>query len=197
MGALAARRRMRTVSWNSSGEALMIRSVLLACACLTLAGCVRDDVVVENAQLASARATAASVAAPGGPAQSPPPGAGLTSTARLAKAREIMMNKTTMAGATLLLASPASLNADCTPLGPVEAKVVTAPEHGKVRIAPGPAFPNYVPGDPPYACNAHRSPATIITYRAAPGFSGEDSTAVQIFFPDGDAPTVLFHIAVR
>jgi hypothetical protein len=22
-------------------------------------------------------------------------------------------------------------------------------------------------------------------------------TAVQIFFPDGDAPTVLFHIAVR
>lgn len=175
----------------------MVRSVLLACACLALAGCVKDDVVVENAQLASTRAAAASVAAPAPAAQPAPPAVALTPTARLAKAREIVMNKATMAGSTLLLASPAALNADCSPMGPVGAKVVVAPEHGKVRIAPGTAFPNYVPGDPPYACDAHRSPATIITYRAAPGFSGEDATAVQIFFPDGDAPTVLFHIAVR
>jgi hypothetical protein len=175
----------------------MVRSVLLACACLALGGCVKDDVVVEDAQVTSTHAAAASVVAPAAAAQPAPPSVALTSTARLAKAHEIMLNKTTMAGATLLLASPASLNADCTPLGPVVAKVVVAPEHGKVRIAAGTAFPHYVPGDPPYECNSHRSPATIITYRAAPGFSGEDSTAVQIFFPDGDAPTVLFHIAVR
>ncbi len=71
------------------------------------------------------------------------------------------------------------------------------PDHGVVQIRQGVAYPRYVPGDPPFARNAIRSPATIITYRSSPGFSGEASDAVQIFFPDGDAPTVLFHIAVQ
>jgi len=179
----------------------MFRSVLLACACLALGGCVKDDVVVEDGQVTSTHAVAASVAAPvavpAAAAQPAPPTVVLTSTARMAKAKEIVMHKATMAGATLLLAAPESLNADCSPLGSVGAKVVVAPDHGKVRIASGTAFPHYVPGDPPYACNSRRSPATIITYQSSPSFYGEDTTAVQIFFPDGDAPTVLFHIAVR
>ncbi len=102
-----------------------------------------------------------------------------------------------MAGTTLMLASPQALARDCSPLGPVEAKVVTQPDHGTVAIAKGMAFSNYTPGDPPYLCNAKKSPATLITYRSAPGFSGQDTAAVQIFFPDGHAPTMLFHIDVR
>jgi hypothetical protein len=165
----------------------MVRPVVYVCACLALGGCVKNDVTTMNAQLAPV-----AVAAP-----VRPPTVVLTSTARLARAREIIMDKTTLSGATLLLASPAALAPDCTPLGVVEAKVVVPPEHGVVHIRQGTAFPHYVPGDPPYACNAIRSPATIITYRSSPGFSGEDSAGVQIFFPDGAAPTVLFHIAVQ
>jgi hypothetical protein len=52
-------------------------------------------------------------------------------------------------------------------------------------------------GDPPYLCNAKKSPATLITYRSAPDFTGKDTAAVQIFFPDGRAPTMLFHLEVR
>ncbi len=77
------------------------------------------------------------------------------------------------------------------------AKVVVPPDHGVVHIAQGTAFPNYVPGDPPFACNGVRRPATIITYRSAASFTGEDSAAVQIFFQDGDAPTVVFHVDVE
>jgi hypothetical protein len=114
----------------------------------------------------------------------------------MAKAREIITHKTTTSGAILILASPASLASDCTPLGPVEVKVIVPPQHGVVHAAPGTAFPHYVPGDPPYACNGKRSPATIITYRSAPDFSGDDSTLLQIFFPDGDAPKILFNVSV-
>jgi hypothetical protein len=165
----------------------MVRCVAYACACLALTGCIKNDVSTTNAQIMPV-----GVAAP-----ARPPRVILTSTAQLAKAREIVMNTTTMYGATLILASPVSLAADCTQLGTVAAKVVMPPSHGVVHIAQGTAFPHFVPGDPPYACNAQKSPATIITYRSSRGFSGEDTTAVQIFFPDGSAPTVLFHIAVQ
>jgi hypothetical protein len=165
----------------------MVRSVIYMCACLLLAGCVQTDVTTANTQLMPV-----GVAAP-----VRPPTVVLTPTARLANAREIIIAKTTLAGSTLMLASPESLAADCTPLGVVGAKVVVAPDHGVVDIRQGKAFPNYVPGDPPYACNSIKSPATIITYRSSPDFAGEDTAAVQLFFPDGHAPTVLFHIAVQ
>jgi hypothetical protein len=165
----------------------MVRSAVYACVCLSLAGCIKNDVTTTNAQIMPVGVAAAPRA----------PSVVLTSTARLANAREIITNKTTIAGATLILASPASLAVDCTPLGTVEAKVVVPPDHGVVHISHGMAYPHFVPGDPPFACNSRRSPATIITYRSSAGFSGQDTAAVQIFFPDGAAPTILFHIAVQ
>lgn len=177
----------------------MLRYVSLACLGLGLVGCSNSTVTVENVQAAqsSSTAVAAQAAAPQSAAASPPVRTVLTSTAQMATAHEIVWHKTTTAGATLTLASPASLAADCSPLGPVEVKVLTPPQHGVVHVQPGKAFPHYVPGDPPYACNGEPRPATIVTYRATSGYVGEDTTKVQIFFPDGDAPMVLFHIAVE
>jgi hypothetical protein len=165
----------------------MLRSVVYLAAGLALCGCVINDNSTRNAQIVAVAATA----------PPPSPHVILTPTARLANAREIVLNKTTTAGATLRLASPQALAPDCSPLGPVSAKVVTPPQNGTISIRPGTAFSNFVPGDPPYACNAQRTPATIITYRSSPAFVGEDRAAVQIFFPDGHAPIVLFHIAVE
>lgn len=64
-------------------------------------------------------------------------------------ARLVTVNKITTVGATLMLASPQSLARDCTPLGQVEVKVTTAPDHGIIHIDKGMAFSNFVPGDPP------------------------------------------------
>jgi hypothetical protein len=163
---------------------------LYAFACLSLGGCVTNNLTTQNAQV-----TPVSSAAPARPQL--PPAPNMTPTARLANAKMITVNKTTTAGATLMLASPQSLANDCSPLGQVNAKVITPPDHGTVNIEKGTAFSNYTPGDPPYLCNAKKSPATLITYRSAPGFSGQDTTSVQIFFPDGRAPTMLIHIEVR
>ena len=96
-----------------------------------------------------------------------------------------------------MLATLQSLAKDCSPLGEIDVKVVTPPDHGAVHIEKGMAFSNYTPGDAPYLCNAKKSPATVITYRSASGFSGQDTAAVEVFFPDGHAPTMLFHIEVR
>jgi hypothetical protein len=121
----------------------------------------------------------------------------MTPTARIANAQIVTVDKTTSAGSTLMLASPQSLARDCQTLGRVEAKVMTPPDHGTVHIEAGSAFPNFVPGDPPYACNGKRYPATLISYQSAADFTGQDSAVVQIFFPDGKAPTIRFQIAVR
>jgi hypothetical protein len=170
---------------------LMSRPVLYAFACLSLAGCVTNNLSTQDAQLAS-------IAAPA-PARLPVPTSApsMTPTARLATAKLITVSKTTKAGDTLMLASPQALARDCTPLGQVDAKVITPPNNGSIHIDKGTAFPNFVPGDAPYLCDTKRSPATLISYRSAPGFSGQDTAVVQIFFPDGRAPTILFHIAVR
>ena len=164
---------------------------LSAIACLLLGGCVTNTLSTQNAQVVSLGAAAA-------PAR-PAPAAGpvLTPTARLAAARTISTTKTTRAGAVLSLASPQALAPDCTSLGQVDAKVMLPPDHGTIHIEHGSAFSNFVPGDPPFACNARKSPATLITYRSEPGFSGEDTASVQVFFPDGRAPTLVFHISVR
>ncbi|GAB0118918.1 hypothetical protein Acid7E03_29900 [Acidisoma sp. 7E03] len=131
-----------------------------------------------------------------------PPGvtigtAPMTSTEKMVKSKELVTHKTTISGGILLLASASSLAPDCTPLGPIEVKIITPPQHGTVHAAAGTAFPEYVRGDPPYACNKKRSPAEIITYQSTPGFTGEDSTLMQIFFPNGDAPKMLFHLSVE
>ncbi len=109
----------------------------------------------------------------------------------------ITVKKTTTPGMALTLASPQSLASDCSPLGEVDAKVIAPPDHGSIDIRQGLIFSHYVPGDPPYLCNARKTPATVITYRANHGYSGEDTTSVQVFFPNGQAPILLFHIEVR
>jgi hypothetical protein len=162
----------------------MLRSVIFACLCLFLGGCVTNTFAAQNQQ----------VALPPPPPR--PPAVVETPTLRLATARLISVHKTTMAGETLLLASPQALAADCSPLGEVRAKVLTPPGNGTIHIAHGMAFSDFVPGDPPFLCNTRRTPATLITYRASPGFSGEDTAVVRIVFPDGRAPTILFHITV-
>nr|WP_294556203.1 hypothetical protein [uncultured Rhodopila sp.] len=169
----------------------MSQPMLYIFTCLALGGCVTNNLTTQNAQIAQGGGTA--------PARSPVPAAapGMTPAARLATARVVTVDKTIMAGQTLLLASPQSLARDCTPLGKVDAKVITPPENGTIHIDSGMAFPNFTPGDPPYLCNSKKLPATVISYRSTPGFSGRDTAVVQFFFPDGNAPTFLFHIAVR
>ena len=125
------------------------------------------------------------------------PAVRMTSTALLASARLITVNKTTTAGATLHLAAPQALGPDCSPLGQVVVRVTAPPDHGTVHIGQGMIFSNYKPGDAPYLCNARKTPATVVSYQAAAGFAGSDVTVIHVFFPDGRAPTIRYDITVN
>lgn len=174
----------------------MTRVAFCAILCLFASGCVTNTntLATQNAQLVPING-AGTGNAPRAPAR--PAAPTMTPTARLASADLITINKATTSGATLTLATPQALARDCSTLGTVTVKVVEAPDHGTIIVAPGTAFSNYVPGDAPYLCNARRTPATLLTYQPTPGFSGDDIAVVQIFFPDGKAPTDRFNIAVR
>ena len=173
----------------------MVRVVVCAVVCLTLSGCVTNTLSTQNAQVVPIGGGAAPARAQ--QPQAAPPRPTMTPAARLATARSITVNKQTTAGARLILGSLQSLARDCSPLGVVEAKLLTPPANGTVRIEQGTAFSNFSAGDPPYACNSRRSPATVVSYQASPGFTGQDAAVVQIFFPDGNAPTMVFSIGVR
>lgn len=162
----------------------MARASLAAMGCLWLGGCVNNTVATQNTQLEA-----------NGLASRPPPRR-VTPTAALASARLIIVHRTTSAGATLLLASPQALDPSCAPLGDIVVKVTSAPDHGTVHVAAGSAYSNFQPGDPPFMCNARKSPATLITYQAAAGYTGPDVAVVRIFFPDGHAPTIRYDITV-
>lgn len=173
-----------------------MRTWLYLAASLAIGGCVTNHMTTQNAQIGPvgggvpvARAVPATQARPQAPV--------LTPAARIASADLVTVRKTTTADARLLLASPQALARDCSPLGDVVVKVLEQPEHGTVQVEKGVAFPNYTPGDPPYLCNARRLPATLITYRAAAGYSGQDVTVVSVFFPDGKAPKIRFDIGVQ
>jgi len=162
-----------------------------ALTCLLLAGCVSNTLSSQNLQVS-----------PGGgsvPSRAPAahPTRRVTSTALLAAAKLITVNRTTTAGATLNLAGPQALGPDCSPTGEVVVKVTAAPDHGTVHVEQGMIFSNYKPGDPPYLCNARKTPATLVSYRATAGFVGDDVAVIQIFFPNGQAPMVRYNITVN
>ncbi len=129
-------------------------------------------------------------------APQPPSRHRATSTALIAAARLVTVRKTTTAGAMLRLASPSALAPDCTSLGAVVVKVTEPPDHGTVHVAHGMAFTDFRPGDPPYLCNARRTPATLVFYQPAPGYTGADTAVIRVFFPNGQAPTVRYDITV-
>lgn len=125
------------------------------------------------------------------------PAVRVTGTALLAAAKLVTIHKTTTAGAPLGLAAPQALDRDCVPLGQVVVKVLTPPDHGTIHVGQGTVFSNYQPGDPPFPCNARKTPATLVSYHAADGFLGDDVAVIRIFFPDGRAPTVRYDITVE
>ncbi|MCQ8279395.1 hypothetical protein NFI95_13195 [Acetobacteraceae bacterium KSS8] len=157
---------------------------------LTLGGCVSNSLSTQN-MMANTGAGGFPVASPARRVVRVSP------NALLANAKLITVNKTTTAGAELRLASPLPLDRTCAPDGDVIVKLITPPDHGSVTITHGTVLPNFTPADgPQYLCNSRKALATLVTYRATPGFTGDDAAVIQIFFPDGRAPSVRYNITV-
>jgi hypothetical protein len=78
-----------------------------------------------------------------------------------------------------------ALNPDCSPRGPIVARVVEKPAHGEVSFENGDVFPTYVQTAPLFVCNSKRTPGLMINYRSEQDFIGQDGMKIFLIFPDG------------
>ncbi|KMO37166.1 hypothetical protein VQ03_19625 [Methylobacterium tarhaniae] len=91
----------------------------------------------------------------------------------------------------------ASLFPDCSPQGPVVARLVDGPKHGSVRFTAEPSFPRYAPGSPLAACNARKVEGLKMTFEAAEGYEGLDAFRALIIYPDGSATNLDVKVSIR
>jgi hypothetical protein len=90
-----------------------------------------------------------------------------------------------------------SLNPDCTPDGQIVVRMTQPPQHGRVTIRNGRAFPNYPSSNIRNVCNTRRVPAVESYYRPEPGYTGFDSVSFETIFPGGSYRQNTANIQVR
>lgn len=116
------------------------------------------------------------------PSPAPPPAA--SSPAAL---RPVRLARFVPTAEKRMVSFVATLFPDCSSRGPIVARVLTAPEHGKIDATQGDSFSNFVQGSPLAACNNRKSPGLMISYESDPGYVGEDAAKLFLIFPDGSA----------
>ena len=90
-----------------------------------------------------------------------------------------------------------SVKDDCSDKGRATIKLIEAPQHGTVQIAPAMDFPVFPWTDARYACNQRRIAGTSVHYTSRAGFVGTDIVAIDVIFVEGLMVHHRFNIDVR
>jgi hypothetical protein len=91
----------------------------------------------------------------------------------------------------------ASLNPDCTASGDVTVRVTKQPEHGKVETVATTEYAHYPKENIRSKCNQHKVKGTLVNYKAAEKYTGNDEFDLLILYPGGLARELHFDISVR
>jgi hypothetical protein len=91
----------------------------------------------------------------------------------------------------------ASLNPDCTATGDVNVRVTKQPEHGTVETVARTDYVHYPKENIRSRCNQHKVKGTLVNYKAAEKYTGNDEFDLLIFLPHGLAWELHFDISVR
>lgn len=91
----------------------------------------------------------------------------------------------------------ASLNPDCSVIGPVVIRVLTPPARGRLTVEAAEAFTRYGPGAPLAPCNSRKVPGTRLTYEAPEGFEGMDTFRILVINADGSGYESDVRVSVR
>ena len=105
--------------------------------------------------------------------------------------------KYAVSGQPLKLDFAASINPDCSSIGPPTIRVVRAPEHGRLTVVRTTDFPSFRPPNPRSDCNRRRVAGAAIRYVSQRGFIGMDAVGVEIIFASGSLRQQNFTINVR
>lgn len=107
------------------------------------------------------------------------------------------LNKVVAAGVPMKLDFWYSAHEDCTSTGPTVVRVAHAPDHGKVSIKPVADYPSFPAANPRHECNVKKIEGQQVWYSPDAGYTGPDSVALDIIFPNGNARQTSYSINVR
>jgi hypothetical protein len=91
----------------------------------------------------------------------------------------------------------AALNPDCTATGDVTVRVTKQPEHGTVETVGRTDYAHYSKENIRSKCNQHKVKGTLVNYKAAEKYTGNDEFDLLILFPGGYAWEHHFDMSVR
>jgi hypothetical protein len=91
----------------------------------------------------------------------------------------------------------ASLNPDCTARGDVNVRVTKQPEHGTVETVARTDYVHYPKESIRSKCNQQKVKGTLVNYKAAEKYTGNDEFDLLILFPAGYAWEFHYDISVR
>jgi hypothetical protein len=91
----------------------------------------------------------------------------------------------------------AFLNPDCTASGDVNVRVTKQPEHGTVETAVATDYVHYAKENIRSKCNQHKVKGTLVNYKAAEKYTGNDEFDLLVLLPHGFASELHFNISVR
>jgi hypothetical protein len=91
----------------------------------------------------------------------------------------------------------ASLNPDCSAAGDVNVRVTKQPEHGTVETVARTDYVHYPKENIRSKCNQHKVKGTLVNYKAAEKYTGNDEFDLLILLPYGLAWELHFDISVR
>ena len=108
----------------------------------------------------------------------------------------LVVNLTVPSGERRKIAGFAPVEVDCSSVGTPEATAVAGPSHGAITTEKGMDFPRYALDLARSKC-IRPSPATLIFYQSAAGYSGMDRVVVRLVFADGGTRDVEYALTVR
>src|SRR5262249_32548874 len=91
----------------------------------------------------------------------------------------------------------ASLNPDCSATGDVNVRISKQPEHGTVETVATTDYTYYPKENIRSKCNQHKVKGTLVNYKAAEKYTGNDEFDLLILLPNGLAWEHHFDMRVR
>jgi len=106
-------------------------------------------------------------------------------------------NRVVASGAKQRMYFYASLNPDCSAIGDVTVRVTKQPEHGTVETVATTDYTYFPKENIRSKCNQHKVKGTLVNYKAAEKYTGNDEFDLLIIFPNGFAWEHHFDMRVR
>ena len=90
-----------------------------------------------------------------------------------------------------------SINPNCSSMGFAIVRVLEEPNHGKLAVDNGTAYPNFPQNNQRYECNRRQADGVAVFYEPNPEFIGADSATIDVIFPSGLSRKQHYAIEVK